>query len=154
MISSDLTDTFASVSLRFDNLICHCSWTVLLSRKTFATERSVSRNTSPDGVGRTSVKGSRWFLGARSKSFFFLPTRCPWPCNMSRTGHPPLSSRCGGNILAFLKPNEISKMSAVGYWKHRVERMISLGSGQLTGHGIEYSLKPFSYGNTSLALID
>lgn len=125
MISSELADTFASVSSWFDNLSCHRSSTVVLTRKTFATKRSVGRNTYPDGMVCTSVKGSRcfWMYVA---SPFSLPIR--WPCTTSRTGHRPPLSRCDVadsqqmlNLEVSLKPKDTSRMAAAAYGKHHEE---------------------------------
>lgn len=81
--------------------ICHHSSTLLLSRKTFATEGSVPVNSStcPDCMVCSSVKGSRCFW-MHLASPFSLTTRCLWLCTTFRRGHPPPLSRCWGNLEA------------------------------------------------------
>ena len=100
-------------------LICHHSWTVLLSRKIFATERSVSQNASPDAMVRTSVKGSRCFWMHLAS----LLNRCSRPCSTARAGYPSLVQMCGksGGLateleaieICSLKPNDTSTMASI-----------------------------------------
>lgn len=63
-------------------------------------------------VSRTSAKPSRcslfFFLPTCHGCFFFPPsTCCPWPCNLSRTGHPPLLSTGWKNLYKSLSQTHI-----------------------------------------------
>lgn len=102
LILSNLVETFASVSSWKDNLICHCCWTVVPRRKTFASNLSAQTLLHMLYFAHL-LKGPDVF-GCTKKPHFFP---FPLPFSTSRTGHPPLSVQMCCRILETQNGNEL-----------------------------------------------